>query len=106
MATNVIRILRGDLSPVWERTNDLNPPVESWEGSVMFEGPANVEMDKLEFLAQSFATPWANITEWSAEIICTGLYRLTPREWETLPLAPQVMECQSCKKGDGGKCVC
>jgi hypothetical protein len=81
-----IRILKGDLSPVWEHTNEINPPVESWEGSVLFEAPANTDEDKLEFLAQSYALPFAEVSEWSIEIICPGMFKLTPREWETLPL--------------------
>lgn len=81
-----IRILRADLSPVWEQTKAEPAPVENWEGSVMMEAPYNIDFDKLEDAAQMHALPWANVTEWSVDIICTGIYKLTPREWETLPL--------------------
>ena len=102
MATKeAIILIRGDLAPVF----NMDGTVEGWEGAMMFETPANVDTDKLEFLSEAFAQPWANVTEWGIEIICTGMYKLTPREWETLPLE-KVYECRACKTGDGSKCVC
>jgi len=100
-AKQAIRTLRSDLSPIWNRDETL----EDWEGCAMFEAPYQIDTDKLEEIAQTFVEAWAHVHEWTVEIICTGLFRLTPREWVQKDLRDD-KECPSCKRGDGGKCVC
>ena len=83
---NAIKMIRADLSPVFSnpRGESLDDSeITEWEGAVMFEAPYNVDTDELEERAEETVSTWAQIVEWSVEIICTGLYRLVPREWET-----------------------
>lgn len=83
---NAIKMIRADLSPVFSnpRGESLDDSeITEWEGAVMFEAPATICTDDLEMLAEETVLTWAEITEWSVEIICTGLYRLVPREWAT-----------------------
>ena len=83
-----IKMIRSDLSPIFSnpRGESLDDSqITEWEGAVMFEAPYNINFDELEKIADSTVATWAEVTEWSVEIICTGLYRLTPREWLTKP---------------------
>lgn len=83
-----IKMIRSDLSPIFNnpRGESLDDSqITEWEGAVMFEAPYNIDLDKLEEIAGTTVSTWAEITEWTVEIICTGLYRLTPREWLTTP---------------------
>lgn len=104
---NAIKMIRADLSPVFSnpRGESLDDSqITEWEGAVMFEAPYDIALDKLEALADETVSTWANVTEWSIEVICTGLYRLTPRDWNTIP-AKKLKECLACKCGEG-KCSC
>ncbi len=98
-----IKMIRADLSPIFENTGAGvdSESIEDWEGAVMFEAPHDVNFDSLEALADMTVNLWADVTEWSVEIICPGLYRLTPREWTTKPVA----KTPECRHGDG-KCFC
>lgn len=107
MSDKRIQMIRADLSPCF--TNDGHgvdhAEIEDWQGAVMFDAAADIAFDELEKAADQTVATWAEVHEWSVEIICTGLYRLTPREWTTKPVRFDV-ECHSCKRGDGGKCIC
>lgn len=104
---NGLRMLRADLSPIFEHHGYSldESSIEDWEGAVMFEGPANSDFDKMEEIAQTTVDTWAEINEWTVETICTGLYRLTPREWTTKPPPKPEPECHACRYGDG-PCRC
>lgn len=88
MTIKPLNMIRADLSPIFAnpRGESLDDSqIEDWEGAVMFEAPDDSCMDQMEKLAQLTVSTWAEVTEWSQEIICAGLYRLTPREWMTKP---------------------
>lgn len=104
MDAKEIKMIRADLSPIFDNPSGEsldNARIEDWEGAVMFEAPYNISFDSLEALADMTVSTWAEVTEWSVEIICTGLYRLTPREWTTKPVKPTA----DCRHGDG-RCTC
>lgn len=104
MSIKPLNMIRADLSPIFAnpRGESLdNSQIEDWEGCVMFEGPHDSYFNQMEQIAQATVSVWADVTEWSCEIICTGLYRLTPREWTTKP----VVRVPDCRHGDG-PCTC
>lgn len=102
MDASEIKMIRADLSPIFQNIGRAldDSPIEDWEGAVMFEAPYNISFDELEKLADATVSLWADVTEWSVEIICTGLYRLTPREWLTKPV-----RVADCRHGDW-RCTC
>jgi hypothetical protein len=104
MDAKEIKMIRADLSPIFAnpRGESLDDSrIEDWEGCVMFEADYQTPYDALEKLADATVSTWAEVTEWSHEIICTGLFRLTPREWTTKPVKP----IADCRHGDG-RCTC
>lgn len=104
MTAKPLSMIRADLSPVFSNPHGESlddSAIYDWEGCVMFEGKHDEHFDRMEELAQETVNTWASVTEWSHEIICTGLYRLTPREWTTKP----VVRVPDCRHGDG-RCTC
>jgi hypothetical protein len=103
-----LRMIRADLSPVFQnhRGESLDEAtIVDWEGAVMFDGNDEEDFDKMEELAGETISVWADVTEWTTQIICKGLYRLTPRDWSTKPVKHD-RECRSCRMGSHSKCVC
>lgn len=74
------RTLRSDIAPIY----NMEGGIEGWEGAVMFEADYQVDPLELERIASTFTAAFAEVNEWSVEIICTGLFKLIPREWNTI----------------------